>query len=60
MIDRRGFLGVGAAALAASPLAAMRAFAQDQKEPDLSELYAAAKKDGELTWYVTHWSTETM
>ena len=59
MIDRRGFLGVGAAALAASPLAAMRAFAQDQKEPDLSELYAAAKKDGELTWYVTHWSTET-
>lgn len=50
MLERRRFLALAAAAagfLAAGPAVA-----------DLGKLYEAAKKDGELTWYVAHYTTQ--
>ncbi|WP_374442116.1 ABC transporter substrate-binding protein [Stella sp.] len=50
MIERRSLLGLAVAAMvgvAAGPAAA-----------DLAKLYEAAKKDGEVTWYVAHYTTQ--
>ncbi len=48
MIDRRSMM-LGATALGAAALAGRGAAAQTQTEPQA--LYAAAKKEGQLTWY---------
>ncbi|MBX6373977.1 MAG: extracellular solute-binding protein [Acetobacteraceae bacterium] len=56
-ITRRGVfaIGAGAAALAAS----RRAAAQPQLPPHERELYEAAKREGEITWYSGQYSAET-
>ena len=56
--SRRKFLGLGVGALAVSPLVLSRGFAQD-KAALLTDLYDKAKQEGELTWYIGHWRTET-
>ena len=50
-IDRRTFVAAAGGALLSPAL-----FAQPARFP---ELYAAAKKEGELTWYVAHYRTST-
>ena len=65
-IDRRTFLrasavaGLGAGLGAgADTLVATRSHAQaDPRAAYFAELYAAAKKEGELTWYIAHWGTD--
>ncbi len=52
-IDRRTFVAAGAAA--ALVPGALRA----QMRPEEAALYEAAKKEGQLTWYVAHLSSET-
>jgi iron(III) transport system substrate-binding protein len=53
-IDRRAFLASSMGVLISSRLSA-----QEQKnDPYFAPLYAAAQKEGELTWYIAHWSTE--
>jgi iron(III) transport system substrate-binding protein len=54
-INRRTFLGTTLAA-SAGMLVADRGFAQTKP---FTDLYEAAKKEGELTWYIAHWRTET-
>jgi iron(III) transport system substrate-binding protein len=56
--SRRKFLGLGVGALAVSPLVLSRGFAQD-KAALLADLYDKARQEGELTWYIGHWRTET-
>jgi iron(III) transport system substrate-binding protein len=53
-IDRRSFLAASAGALIARPLAAQEA----KSDPYFAALHAAAQKEGELAWYIAHWSTE--
>jgi iron(III) transport system substrate-binding protein len=52
-IDRRSFV---ASTLAAAALTPRSAFAQNEYE---KSLYEAAKKEGELTWYIAHYTSET-
>src|SRR5262245_43020222 len=54
MIDRRVFLG--ASALTVASTFATSALAQDAYFADLHE---KAKREGEISWYLTHWRTET-
>ena len=56
-VDRRTFLQAGAT-FASVPLLGRAAFAQ-APDPYFSDLYEKAKKDGEVTWYIGHWRTET-
>jgi iron(III) transport system substrate-binding protein len=63
-IDRRTLLGVGAGALVAGSgaLAATSAFAQPAsgvaaEDAYFAELYAKAKQEGEVTWYIASWTT---
>jgi iron(III) transport system substrate-binding protein len=49
--DRRGFLAATAAATLTPRL--LRA-----QEPEIAALYDAAREEGELTWYVAHFSSE--
>jgi iron(III) transport system substrate-binding protein len=55
MIDRRTLLGA-TALVVGSPFAATPGRAQDSYFADLHE---KAKKEGEISWYLTHWRTET-
>lgn len=57
-MDRRGFLKTGAA-LASMPLAGAAAFAETSADPYFADLHEKAKKEGEITWYIGHWRTET-
>ena len=58
-VDRRTFLQSGAL-LASIPLVARTAFAETTpSDPYFADLYEKAKKDGEVTWYIGHWRTET-
>ena len=58
-VDRRAFLRTSAL-LASVPLVARSAFAQNSAaDPYFAELYEKAKKEGEVTWYIGHWRTET-
>ena len=56
-VDRRTFLQAGTL-MAAAPLVARSAFAQGP-DPYFADLYEKAKKEGEVTWYIGHWRTET-
>ncbi len=56
-IDRRAFLRTGAI-VAMAPAIARSALAQSP-DPYFADLYEKAKKDGEVTWYIGHWRTET-
>ena len=56
MIDRRQFVGASVAAVIASPLVVTNSRAQDYY---LADLHEKAKKEGEISWYLTHWRTET-
>jgi iron(III) transport system substrate-binding protein len=51
-IDRRTLLAAGAGALVASHARA------DTNDDYFRDLYEKAKKEGEVTWYIAHWSTE--
>src|SRR5688500_1072542 len=58
-VDRRAFLRTGAL-LASAPLVTRTAFAQGAtSDPYFADLYEKAKKEGEVTWYIGHWRTET-
>jgi iron(III) transport system substrate-binding protein len=52
-LDRRTFVVAGLAATL-TPRGAMAQMSDNEKQ-----LYEAAKKEGELTWYVAHYSSET-
>src|SRR5437868_13633539 len=54
MIDRRALLGAGAVVVVA-PFSSP-SLAQDTYFTDLHDM---AKKEGEISWYLTHWRTET-
>jgi iron(III) transport system substrate-binding protein len=56
MIDRRAFLGASAFA-ASAPFSISTARAQDAAY--FADLHEKAKKEGEISWYLTHWRTET-
>lgn len=56
MIDRRAFLGAGAVA-ATMPFALSSVRAQDAAY--FADLHAKAKTEGEISWFLTHWRTET-
>jgi iron(III) transport system substrate-binding protein len=56
MIDRRQFVGAAASAVIASPFVVTASRAQDSY---LADLHEKAKKEGEISWYLTHWRTET-
>src|SRR5690554_3703228 len=59
MMRRRTILTGLLTGLAALPLLAAPAAAQTAQLTDYEkELYEAAKKEGELTWYVAHYSAE--
>ncbi|MDQ8729755.1 extracellular solute-binding protein [Bradyrhizobium sp. LHD-71] len=58
-MNRRELLG-GLGAVAAIPLVGSAASAEDPAEKAyFAELYNKAKGEGELTWYIGHWRTET-
>lgn len=56
MIDRRQFVGAGLSAVVGSPFVVTASRAQ---ESYLADLHEKAKKEGEISWYLTHWRTET-
>jgi iron(III) transport system substrate-binding protein len=57
-IDRRKLLAGGLGVLAAG--VSMGAQAQDAvQKAYFDDLYEKAKREGELTWYIGHWRTET-
>lgn len=58
MIDRRRFLSASASAAIVSPLVVTRGRAQE-RDPYFTDLHEKAKKEGEISWYLTHWRTET-
>src|SRR5690606_28193206 len=55
-ITRRRFNALMGSSLA---LPAATAWSAAQDDAYLNELYEAAKKEGELTWYVAHFDSET-
>jgi iron(III) transport system substrate-binding protein len=60
-IDRRTLLVSGiVTSVGAALLSSTRGFAQAAAPGagDFVELYANAKKEGEVTWYIAHWETE--
>jgi iron(III) transport system substrate-binding protein len=58
-VNRRTFLRTGAA-LVSTPLIGRTAFAQGSTAgPYFADLHEKAKKEGEVTWYIGHWRTET-
>jgi iron(III) transport system substrate-binding protein len=58
-VDRRAFLRASVL-LASAPLVARTALAQSaSSDPYFADLYEKAKKEGEVTWYIGHWRTET-
>ena len=57
-VDRRTFVKAGLGASAAI-FAAPRSLAQsDAIAAYLSDLHAAAKKEGEVSWYIAHWGVD--
>ena len=58
MLDRRRFLGAAASAVIASPVVVASGRAQDEAAY-FKDLHEKAKKEGEISWYLTHWRTET-
>lgn len=55
MIGRRQALLLGGSALAAAAISRSPVWAQDA----VAKLYEDAKKEGEVTWYIAHYTTET-
>jgi iron(III) transport system substrate-binding protein len=58
MLDRRRFLGAATSAVVASPFVTVPGRAQDEAAY-FKDLHEKAKQDGEISWYLTHWRTET-
>src|SRR5262245_60683928 len=59
VVDRRTVLRASAL-LASMPLSTRVGFAQGSTpDPYFAALYEKAKKEGEVTWYIGHWRTET-
>jgi iron(III) transport system substrate-binding protein len=52
-INRRLFLGISAGAFVGSS-----AWSQSDNKAYFDDLFAQAKKEGELTWYIAHWGTD--
>lgn len=58
--DRRKFLLGSLATSVAAPALVSRAMAEGASAKDyFADLHAKAQKEGELTWYIGHWRTET-
>jgi iron(III) transport system substrate-binding protein len=59
-VNRRSILLGGLGAGVATQAAFSTALAQDRAQADyFADLHEKAKKEGELTWYIGHWRTET-
>lgn len=59
-LNRRSVLLGGLSACVATQAPFSAALAQDRAQADyFADLYEKAKKEGELTWYIGHWRTET-
>jgi iron(III) transport system substrate-binding protein len=59
-LNRRRLLLSGLGACVAAPVFVSKAAADDTAEKDyFADLHEKAKKEGELTWYIGHWRTET-
>ena len=57
-LDRRFFVTTGLASAAAAALPRATSAEEKSRDDYFSQLYAKAKTEGELTWYIAHWSVD--